>query len=64
MLHGGDSIRDFFARVFADMSHHAHLISNFRLAHREEHEATGHAYVTGMGRAKTAWMSSSMRISN
>ena len=52
VIHGSDNIRDFFVRVFADMSHHAHLITNFRLSHREEHKATGHAYVTGMGRAK------------
>jgi hypothetical protein len=53
VIHGRGDIRNFFIRVFGDMSHHAHLITNFRLSRQEEHEATGHAYVMGMGRAKT-----------
>ena len=51
-LKGHAEIRDFFKQVFEDMTHHAHLITNFRVNSFEGDRASVQAYVTGMGRAK------------
>ena len=50
VIHGRNGIRTFFASVFGDMTHHAHLITNFRLSQQAADTGTGHAYVMGMGR--------------
>ncbi|WP_054121654.1 nuclear transport factor 2 family protein [Novosphingobium sp. AAP93] len=49
---GHEQIRGFYAQVFADMSHHMHILTNFRVAELDGDEARIFAYVTGMGRSK------------
>jgi ketosteroid isomerase-like protein len=51
LMHGHGEIRDFFDRVFADMSHHAHYITNFRLDSYDGESASMRAYVIGLGRS-------------
>lgn len=53
LMHGHGDIRAFFASVFADMTHHAHFISNFRALHYDGESATMTAYVIGMGHARS-----------
>lgn len=50
---GHAQIRAFFEQVFADMSHHAHLLTNFRVDRLENNEADVKCYVTGLGRSKS-----------
>lgn len=50
---GHAAIRGFFAGVLADMTHHAHFLSNFRLDALDGDRAAASAYVTGMGRARS-----------
>lgn len=50
---GQDQIRGFYEGVFADMSHHMHLLTNFRVVKLEGDSAQIYAYVTGMGRSKS-----------
>jgi ketosteroid isomerase-like protein len=50
-VQGKAAIGAFFKHVFADMSHHAHFVSNFRVSRLAADEATARAYVIGMGRA-------------
>lgn len=52
VMYGHGDMRRFFERVFADMSHHAHYITNFRAVHCDGHRAIMTAYVIGLGRAK------------
>lgn len=49
---GHAGIRGFFTQVFADMSHHGHLMTNFRLERLAGDDAQVKCYVTGMGRSK------------
>ena len=49
---GKDSFRKFYDAVFADMSHHTHYISNFRVESYAGDTANMRAYVQGLGRAK------------
>jgi ketosteroid isomerase-like protein len=49
---GHAQIRGFYTQVFADMSHHGHLLTNFRLERLAGDEADVKCYVTGMGRSK------------
>jgi ketosteroid isomerase-like protein len=49
---GHAAIRGFFAQVFEDMSHHAHLMTNFRVESLHAQRAEVTAYITGMGRSK------------
>lgn len=49
---GKASFRKFYEAVFADMSHHTHYISNFRMESCDGHKAAMRAYVQGLGRAK------------
>lgn len=49
---GHEQIRGFYTQVFADMSHHMHLLTNFRIVSLDGDKAQIHAYVTGMGRSK------------
>lgn len=49
---GKAEFRQFYESVFANMSHHTHYISNFRLQHYDGKQATMRAYVQGLGRAK------------
>ncbi|MFA7585300.1 MAG: nuclear transport factor 2 family protein [Novosphingobium sp.] len=48
---GHEQIRGFYTQVFKDMSHHMHLVSNFRVVSLEGDNATIHAYVAGLGRS-------------
>jgi len=52
LMTGRGEIKQFFDRVFADMSHHAHYISNFRPVRYEGEAAAMTAYVIGIGRAR------------
>lgn len=51
-MHGRAEHRKFYEGVFADMSHHTHYISNFRLESYDGQKATMRAYVQGLGRAR------------
>ena len=48
---GKAAFREFYDAVFADMSHHQHYISNFRVESFTGDTATIRAYVQGLGRA-------------
>lgn len=52
-MHGHAEIRRFFDGVFADMSHHAHYITNFRPVHFDGNTGAMTAYVIGIGRSKS-----------
>jgi ketosteroid isomerase-like protein len=52
VMNGHGDIRAFFDRVFKDMSHHAHYITNFRPESFGGDTAVMSAYVIGLGRAK------------
>jgi ketosteroid isomerase-like protein len=49
---GRAAIRGFFTGVFADMSHHAHYLTNFAITAYEGDRASARAYIIGMGRSK------------
>ena len=49
---GHAGIREFFTGVFADMTHHAHYLTNFAVTSYEGDRASARAYIIGMGRAK------------
>ena len=49
---GHKEIAAFFEQVFADMSHHAHLVTNFRVVSLTKETADVKAYITGLGRSK------------
>lgn len=49
---GHAGIRAFFTGVFADMTHHAHYLTNFAITAFAGETASARAYVIGMGRAK------------
>ncbi|MEY2925531.1 MAG: hypothetical protein RL367_8 [Pseudomonadota bacterium] len=49
---GHAGISGFFAGVFADMSHHAHYLTNFAMTAYTGDTASARAYIMGMGRAK------------
>jgi ketosteroid isomerase-like protein len=51
-MHGWAEHRKFYEGVFADMSHHTHYISNFRLESYAGDRAVMRAYVQGLGRSK------------
>ncbi|MDE2404834.1 MAG: nuclear transport factor 2 family protein [Sphingomonadales bacterium] len=56
-MHGRAEHRRFYDGVFADMSHHTHYISNFRLVSYDGDGGDGtravmRAYVQGLGRSK------------
>ncbi|MDE2442432.1 MAG: nuclear transport factor 2 family protein [Betaproteobacteria bacterium] len=51
-MHGRDAHRAFYTGVFADMSHHTHYITNFRLVSYAGDAAVMRSYVQGLGRAK------------
>lgn len=51
-MHGRAEVKKFYESVFADMTHHTHYISNFKLSAYDGDTATMHAYVQGLGRAK------------
>jgi len=50
---GKDEFRKFYERVFADMTHHQHYLSNFRIESFAQDTAATRAYVQGLGRAKS-----------
>lgn len=49
---GHEAIRGFYTQVFADMAHHMHILTNFRIASHEGDTARVLCYVTGMGHSK------------
>lgn len=49
---GHAGIREFFVAVFAEMTHHAHYLTNFALTSFEGDRASARAYIIGMGRLK------------
>lgn len=51
-MHGKQEFRKFYENVFADMTHHTHYISNFRVESYEGDNAVMRAYVQGLGRDK------------
>ena len=51
-MHGRAAHHAFYEGVFADMSHHTHYLSNFRLVDYTGETATMRTYVQGLGRAK------------
>ena len=55
-MHGKPAFKSFYEGVFADMSHHNHYISNFRLDKYEGDAAEMRAYARGMGRSKDGGM--------
>lgn len=50
---GHAGIRAFFSGVFADMSHHAHYLTNFAMTGFDGDTASARAYIIGMGRSKS-----------
>ena len=52
LMSGKAEYRKFYDTVFADMSHHTHYISNFRVESYEGNTAVMRAYVQGLGRSK------------
>lgn len=52
LMNGHGDIRAFFEGVFADMTHHAHYITNFRPEAYDGDTAAMSAYVIGMGHAR------------
>lgn len=52
LMNNRDELRQFFEGVFETMSHHFHLISNFRPQSWDGKVGVMQAYVIGMGRAK------------
>ncbi|MBU6269549.1 MAG: nuclear transport factor 2 family protein [Sphingomonadales bacterium] len=50
-MHGRAEHRKFYEGVFADMSHHTHYISNFRLVSYDGDSAVMRSYVQGLGRS-------------
>jgi ketosteroid isomerase-like protein len=52
LMRGKAEIRGFYEGVFADMSHHTHYLSNFRVDSHDGDAARVRAYVEGLGRAK------------
>lgn len=55
-MDGKPAFQAFYEGVFADMSHHNHTISNFRLDAYDGDTATVRAYARGMGRSKDGGM--------
>jgi ketosteroid isomerase-like protein len=49
---GHDGIAGFFTSVFADMTHHAHYLTNFAMTAYGGETASARAYIIGMGRSK------------
>ena len=49
---GHAEIKGFFEQVFEDMSHHAHLLTNFQVVSLDGANAEVRAYITGLGRSK------------
>lgn len=49
---GHSGIREFFTGVFADMTHHAHYLTNFAVTAYADDTASARAYIFGMGRAR------------
>ena len=49
---GKATFRQFYEGVFADMTHHTHYLTNFRVDAYTGDSATLRAYVQGLGRAK------------
>lgn len=52
LMTGRAEIKAFFDGVFADMTHHAHYITNFRPVHYDGKTGAMTAYVIGLGKSK------------
>lgn len=55
-MNGKPAFRAFYESVFADMSHHCHYISNYRLDSYDGETASMRAYARGMGRSNDGGM--------
>ena len=55
-MNGKPAFKAFYESVFADMSHHNHYISNYRLDRYDGDTASMRAYARGMGRSKDGGM--------
>ena len=51
VFEGGAAIRVFYAQVFETMSHHMHMMTNFRVTEYAGDTARCYAYICGMGRS-------------
>jgi len=56
VMNGKPAFKAFYESVFADMSHHNHYISNYRLDEYNGDTATMRAYARGMGRSNDGGM--------
>ncbi len=45
---GSDAIRGFFAQVFKSVTHHMHMMTNFRVTEYDGDRSRIHAYICGM----------------
>ena len=52
LMQGHAAIRAFFESVFADMTDHCHMITNFRPLRHDGDTAAMSAYVVGLGRSR------------
>ena len=52
VFEGAAAIRSFYAQVFETMSHHMHMMTNFRVTEYAGDKARCHAYICGMGRSR------------
>lgn len=50
-MHGKAEFRKFYEGVFADMTHHTHYITNFRLESYSGNNAAMRSYAQGLGRS-------------
>lgn len=55
-MEGKPAFKAFYDGVFADMSHHCHYISNFRVEAYDGETASMRSYARGMGRSKDGGM--------
>jgi ketosteroid isomerase-like protein len=53
VMNGRAEYKAFYDGVFADMSHHTHTLTNFRVESYRGDRATTFGYVNGLGRSKT-----------
>jgi len=50
---GPDAIKGFYEEVFKTMTHHMHMMTNFRVTGISGSDASCHSYICGMGRSVT-----------
>lgn len=52
LFEGADAIRGFYTQVFKAVSHHMHMMTNFRVTEYAGDDARIHAYVCGMAHSR------------